>query len=460
MKPSNTVLIEEAWQEEVKQINMKAARTSWPLTALCCAFFIFVEIGNGKTIKDNTAFYWIDFGSAAIVFMMILLNKFSRLPDMVTTYGTSVLVTLVATLSAAITTPENVFTYFFIVSLIITVRGLLYCQEFQKVGVLAICVHSTIVLTTYFYRPDDYFDLPNILSTNIIEGFMILFSLSGANIRYKITRTNFVNRHTITEASRIIADKNRDITDSINYAQRIQSAYFASLQKLDKNLPEYFIYFKPKDIVSGDFYWAANLNNGNFALVIGDSTGHGVPGAIMSIMNISCLNEAVNTRDLVKPDEIFEYTRARIMEHMANDGSKEGGKDGMDAVIACFDFKAMKLSCCLANNPLWIFRNNDLLEFIPDKIPLGRPMGQLKPFKGINIDLQKGDLVIMVTDGYADQFGGPFGKKFMYKPLKELLRSVSNLNCDQIHLKVSEAFDNWKGEREQVDDVCVVGIRI
>src|SRR6185503_6263478 len=147
----------------------------------------------------------------------------------------------------------------------------------------------------------------------------------------------------INELKLEIEHKHQEILDSVNYAQRIQRALLASKNLLDSNLPEYFVLFLPKDIVSGDFYWASKLQNGEFSVVTADSTGHGVPGAIMSILNISCLNEAVNAKDLLFPNEILNYTRRRIMEHMANDGSEEGGKDGMDAVICNFDFKKMTL---------------------------------------------------------------------------------------------------------------------
>jgi len=254
--------------------------------------------------------------------------------------------------------------------------------------------------------------------------------------------------------------RHQEIIDSVNYAKRIQHALLASKQLLDKHLNDYFIFFQPKDIVSGDFYSADAISDDVFSIVTADSTGHGVPGAIMSILNISCLNDATRGNKLTLPNEIFDYTRSRVMHHMSNDGSEEGGKDGMDAVICNFNFKENLLQFAAANNPLWLIRNNELIEYKPDKMPVGKPMGELAPFTLQQIQLQKNDLIIMITDGFPDQFGGPKGKKFMYKNLKELLVQLSNKPLDQMKQELKSTFDEWRGNMEQVDDVLVFGVRV
>ena len=202
------------------------------------------------------------------------------------------------------------------------------------------------------------------------------------------------------------------------------------------------------------------MDNGNFLLVTADSTGHGVPGAIMSILNMSCLNEAVNGKKIVRPNEVLDYTRDRIIEHMSHDGSELGGKDGMDAIACVFDFSSNKLSFAAANNPLWIYRGNEIIEFKPDKMPVGAPMGEMKPFSIQNVDLKKGDLIVTITDGYADQFGGEKGKKFMYKPMKELIFSLKHNSLIDIREKMRETFFYWKNTNTQVDDVLVIGVRV
>ncbi|MDI1356327.1 MAG: SpoIIE family protein phosphatase [bacterium] len=459
MTKNQEVILEKDWQDEIKVLTLKAAETSWPLTAFCCFFFIFVEIQNRGNAEYINPFYIVDFGSCIVVFLAHIFRRKIKYPTVVTTYGTSALVALVSTISAIMTTRDTVFTYFLIVSIITVVRGLLYCQEVSKVAAMAIFNHLLILAATLAFRPESYFSLPNILSTNIIQLFMILFSLSGANIRYKLTKSNFISSHRIKTASAIIQDKNRDITDSINYAKRIQTSLLATEKLLSRHLPEHFIFFQPKDIVSGDFYWAAPLINNSFAVVVADSTGHGVPGAIMSMLNISCLNETLRDNDFLNPAPALDVTRARIMEHMANDGSKDGGKDGMDAVLACFNFEKKQLRFAAANNPLWLIRKGELIEFKPDKMPVGKPMGQLIPFKEQVIDLRDGDLVVMITDGYADQFGGPNGKKFMHQALKELILNYSHLSMQEISNKLKSNFDHWKGTYEQVDDVLIFGVR-
>jgi serine phosphatase RsbU (regulator of sigma subunit) len=212
-------------------------------------------------------------------------------------------------------------------------------------------------------------------------------------------------------------------------------------------------------VVSGDFYWAGKLKNGNFAMVNADSTGHGVPGAIMSILNISSIEEAVKEGSTA-PQEIFNKTRKFIIERLKKDGSPEGGKDGMDASIICFDFEKNKFKYTAALNPIWIIRDGKLIEIKPERMPIGKHYKDNTPFVGGEFEMQKEDQIYTLTDGFHDQFGGPKGKKFMIKKMREYVLSISNLTMEEQHQKINEAFTNWKGEMEQVDDVCVIGVRI
>ncbi|MES2591012.1 MAG: two-component regulator propeller domain-containing protein [Bacteroidota bacterium] len=264
----------------------------------------------------------------------------------------------------------------------------------------------------------------------------------------------------VEEQKKVVEEKHKEITDSINYAERIQRSLLASKELLDGNLKEYFVFFKPKDIVSGDFYWAAQLHNDQFALVTADSTGHGVPGAIMSILNISCLEKAVDGQQLTDPAEILGYTRKKIIETLKKDGSPLGGKDGMDCSLVCFDFKNSKLTCAAANNPVWIVRDKQMIVFAPDKMPVGKHENDVNPFTQQTIEIKKGDLVYTLTDGMPDQFGGPNEKKFMSKQLKELLISISDLPMQKQKEKLNNTLNNWKGNLEQVDDICIIGVRV
>lgn len=268
-----------------------------------------------------------------------------------------------------------------------------------------------------------------------------------------------IQKREVEEQKDVIEEKHREITDSINYAERIQRAMMASNQMLSENLSAYFIYFNPKEAVSGDFYWAAKLPDGNFCLAVADSTGHGVPGAIMSILNIASLDKAV-TKGISNPAEILNETRALIIESLRNDGSSDGGKDGMDCSLVSFDLKTNSLNFALANNPLWICRNNEMIEFAPDKMPVGRHTNQDKSFTRQSFVAERGDMIYLFTDGYADQFGGPKGKKFKYASLKSLLPAIAHLPPAIQQQKLHEAFNSWKADLEQVDDVCIIGVRM
>jgi tetratricopeptide (TPR) repeat protein len=257
----------------------------------------------------------------------------------------------------------------------------------------------------------------------------------------------------------VIEEAHREITDSIDYAERIQRSFLATKEILDTNLKDYFVFFKPKDVVSGDFYWADLLSNGTFAVINADSTCHGVPGAIMSILNISSIEGAVKEGSTT-PQEIFNKTRKSIIKRLQKDGSPEGGKDGMDASIVCFDFENKKLTYTAAQNPIWIIRDGNLTEIKPEKMPIGKHEFDHVPFEGGEFDIQKGDQVYTLTDGFQDQFGGPKGKKFMIKKMREYVLSISHLSMQEQHKKLDETFSNWKVDLEQVDDVCVIGVKI
>lgn len=257
-----------------------------------------------------------------------------------------------------------------------------------------------------------------------------------------------------------IETKNKDITDSIYYAKRIQSAMLPPLNFFKKNLVDSFVLYKPKDIISGDFFWAAKSVDGKIYVVTADCTGHGVPGALMSLIGSSKLNEIIIERKISNPAHILNQLRDEIITSLNPEGVETESQDGMDAVICCYDFENMLLEFACANNPLWIIRNNELIEFKPDKMPIGKHYSEKQPFTGHQFKLQSNDLVISLTDGYADQFGGEKGKKFKYKQLQELLLSICNQPLQSQKYMLEKSIDDWRGTLEQVDDILIVGIRI
>jgi serine phosphatase RsbU (regulator of sigma subunit) len=275
----------------------------------------------------------------------------------------------------------------------------------------------------------------------------------------ELQKEEVTRQKTIVEQQKhLVEEHQKEIIDSINYAERIQRSFIATKEILNENLNDYFVLFKPKDIVSGDFYWASKLNNGNFALATADSTGHGVPGAIMSLLNVTSLEKAVETH--TQPADILNATRKIIIERLKKDGSAEGGKDGMDASLAVYDFKNNKLSIAAANNPVWIIRGAETIEIKPDKMPVGKHDKQAVSFTQQEVELQTGDMVYTLTDGFPDQFGGEKGKKFMSKNLRELLAANAHLPMPEQKALLETTFKNWVGNLEQVDDVTLIGVRV
>ncbi|MBN4051177.1 tetratricopeptide repeat protein [bacterium AH-315-M05] len=266
----------------------------------------------------------------------------------------------------------------------------------------------------------------------------------------------------------VIETKNKDITDSIRYAERIQAAILPTDEQIKELLPDSFVLFKPKDIVSGDFYWVAALDSqesppagGRGVLIAAcDCTGHGVPGAFMSMMINSLLNEVVNDLGITKPNEILYEVRKGIINSLKQKGESGDQKDGMDAALCSIDFENMKLEYAGANNPLYLIRKGELQQIRADKQPVGFHMGEQTPFTNHEIQLKKGDTIYIFSDGYQDQFGGSRGKKYMSKRFRQLFIDVQTMNMDEQKEHLDKTIEEWKGDREQVDDILVIGVRV
>ncbi|MCE3258433.1 MAG: protein serine/threonine phosphatase [Bacteroidetes bacterium] len=322
-----------------------------------------------------------------------------------------------------------------------------------------------------------------ILSFAVILIIVVIALITIFRYYGKVKKSNVVIRLQQIQTEnqkKIIEEKQHEILDSINYAKRIQSTLLAQNDFLEKNLgTDYFVFFQPKDIVSGDFYWATAVgseiqslkfkvpvgasselqtpSSELFYLAVCDSTGHGVPGAFMSLLNIGYLSEAINEKQIREPGEIFNYTRNRLI-HSVN---KDGQKDGFDGILLKVETNGAQrtISYSAAHNPPVLVSNNKLRSLPYDKMPVG--IGEkTETFTSHVIPYEKGDMLYLVTDGYADQFGGPKGKKFKYKQLTELLLTISNEPASRQMSILKQRFTEWKGELEQIDDVCVIGLRL
>lgn len=281
----------------------------------------------------------------------------------------------------------------------------------------------------------------------------------------------------ITLQKQQVEEKNKEILDSITYAKRLQDAILPPPKLFSKLLPESMVLYSPKDIIAGDFYWL-EAHEGAIYYAAADCTGHGVPGAMVSVVCSNMLNRAVNEFGLREPGEILDKTRELVVEYFQQ--GKDEVKDGMDIALCSITADLRSVTFAGANNPLWLISDREgivlddlnvsvnetvgdngrkLFEIKGDKQPVGLHEASA-PFRTVKVDLVKGDTLYVFTDGFADQFGGPKGKKFKSKPFKELLLRIDDLPMKDKHDRIKAEFENWRGELEQIDDVCIIGVKV
>ncbi len=253
--------------------------------------------------------------------------------------------------------------------------------------------------------------------------------------------------------------RNREISESLRYAGMIQKALLPSEALMERMLGEYFTLYMPKEVVSGDFFWASSKNR-HTVIVAADCTGHGVPGALMSMLGISCLNDVVQSDCTGKPDRILNRLREKVMECLNQTGNFDEAKDGMDLSMCILDHEKSELQYSGANSPLYLIRNGRLKEIKPDKMPVGINAVDEMPFSNHLIKIRKNDRIYMFSDGFADQFGGPRGKKFKYGPFKSLLMDIHLKNMKDQHDILKGTIESWMGNNEQIDDILVMGFVI
>jgi phosphoserine phosphatase RsbU/P len=264
----------------------------------------------------------------------------------------------------------------------------------------------------------------------------------------------------LNEAYMEIEEQKKHIMDSIYYARRIQTAILPSFTQLDKYLKSYFIFYMPKDIVSGDFYWMS-VNSGLVMIAAVDCTGHGVPGAFMSIVGFNQLNNAVTVQKVRKASDILNVLNKGVIQTLNENTSETSIKDGMDMTLCVFDFKNKKVDFAGANNPIIHIRDNNMVKIKGDRFPIGAFIdGQEQLFANNEIKLVDGDMIYLFSDGYADQFGGPENKKFFTKRFEQLLFDIHNEPLDQQKELLKTTLYDWMGNNDQVDDILVIGIRV
>ncbi len=305
-----------------------------------------------------------------------------------------------------------------------------------------------------------------------VLGGLCLVIFLGFTIRTNIERkkTNkqlqlFNNE--ISEQKSIIEQKNHEITDSITYASRIQQGVIPDEEELGKLLPKHFVFFKPRDIVSGDFYWASAVksktesHSKRTVVAVVDCTGHGVPGAFMSLVGNTLLNQIINRSAISTPAQALDYINMQLPKTIKSKTSTGTIKDGMEIAMCDINFDTLTMQFAGANSNIYIVRDGLIQIYKGDKQPIGESLsGTINHYSNQMITLQKNDCVYMISDGYADQFGGEKGKKFKYKPLENLFCAIADKDVKEQREILSAAFEEWKSRHEQVDDVLIMGIKI
>ncbi|MFN5416888.1 MAG: tetratricopeptide repeat protein [Flavobacteriia bacterium] len=266
-------------------------------------------------------------------------------------------------------------------------------------------------------------------------------------------------KETLEEQHFLLEEKSKEITDSIKYAERIQGAILPPDQKWNYILPNSFVLNKPKDILSGDFYWIAETESHIF-VAAADCTGHGVPGALISIVNFNLLNKAVLERSLETPSEILDAVNIWLTESLNQTDSESQIKDGMDISLISINKKNGQIIYSGANNPLYLFSGNELIETKADKFPVGAYINEeIRNFTNKEIVAKFGDTIYLFSDGFADQFGGEKGKKYKYSQFKEALFKAKDLPIEKQKEFLHKEYRNWRGKYEQTDDILVIGIK-
>jgi serine phosphatase RsbU (regulator of sigma subunit) len=342
--------------------------------------------------------------------------------------------------------------------ILLGVLPLVLFRNMKRIVLLFICNFLVFGMASYWvethqpwmeYAPQNLMRLSFYM--NVISMITLLYFVT---YYFKTATTD--SEKIITEQKEELSQKNKDIMDSIHYAKRIQNSILSPLKVINEILPSSFVLYKPKDIVAGDFYWVHQEEDKIF-FTVADCTGHGVPGALVSLVCSNALTKAVLEMHIHRPAEVLDAATRILEEHFSR--SEEKMMDGMDLAFCMIDKAKNILEYAGANSPLYLIRNNELKEFKPDKQPVGKHE-ERKPFTNHVIQLEKDDSIYIFTDGYSDQFGGSQGKKFKYSQFKSLLHSIHGLPAREQQIALEKAIASWKGELEQVDDICVMGVRV
>jgi serine phosphatase RsbU (regulator of sigma subunit) len=485
--------------------------------AIVCCFLMFISaiivlvigVSNSHTIKEFFSpynfqelisddgnrsygiFMLVDILSGLICIATLFLNHLKK-------YSYAILlICLFAILVVAFhyMMKGSLNSFFFFIPILLTI--VFYDKKYSYIILVLLNLIIMYVITFWLFKYNQLFKIPHPDSPGLFIYFMnfsityiIVFVITVHFKAEKIrSERNLTEKNDLLESQAVKITAQRDeivkreieleinntnITDSINYAKSIQTALLPRHELLDEILPDHFILLKPRDIVSGDFYWFTYIENLSVIAAV-DCTGHGVPGAFMSMLGSAFLNEIVNKEYITHPGVILRRLRKEVIRSLHQKGESGESKDGMDISLCVIDYENMRLQFAGANNPLYIVRKKDvkapgdyrmledgenvLYEVKADRMSVSVSYS-MNNFKNHEIDFLKGDMIYLFSDGYADQFGGPRGKKFSYSSFRKLLLENSSAPLADQMQKLEANFEEWKGTLSQVDDVIVLGIRL
>jgi serine phosphatase RsbU (regulator of sigma subunit) len=291
----------------------------------------------------------------------------------------------------------------------------------------------------------------------VVIGLILIYLIVRFRER-QLHRENQILEEKVRERTAEIEAQKEEITSSIEYASRIQMAMLPEKDNFKTVFPDYFMIFKPRDIVSGDFYWIGESEK-SVLFTVADCTGHGVPGAFMSTLGISTLNEIIANTDNLKANLILNLLREKIKTSLHQTGREGEAADGMDMAFCIMDKNRKKLQFSGAYNSLFIYQNGVFKEYKGDRMPIGIHYGEKSSFTNFEISIKKGDTIYIFSDGISDQFGGPCGSKYKISNLKRLLGRIHKKPMAAQRDIIEKEFETWKGSSEQVDDITMIGIR-
>jgi serine phosphatase RsbU (regulator of sigma subunit) len=442
-----------AWEKEEQNLATKSIAKIWLLAAIIIPFFAFLEIQDG--MQQVLGFLYLALPLSSVLLLSVAFHKKIKLPPAVLTYSVSVIIAILFSFMASKTHIQNVHNYILGVSMITLVRGVLYFGRAKNLMVVTLINHVIAFTMIVLIRQEAITDIPNVLSAYLFSIIFIIFSYAGMQTRYNLTKENYITSLKLKDSFKEIEEKNKDILDSITYAKRLQDAILPPLSTVKKHLSESFILYKPKDIVAGDFYWLEKVGD-TILIAAADCTGHGVPGAMVSVVCSNALNRTVKEFKITEPGKILDKTRELVLETFEK--SESNVQDGMDISLCSINTVTKEVKWSGAYNSLVYVQDGAIHEIPADKQPIGKTDNP-KPFTTHTLSLSDSSLYLF-TDGYADQFGGPKGKKFKFKQLSDKLSVISNQPMEEQKRVLENTITEWKGKLEQVDDILVIGIRV